>query len=357
MALRYFLAIPVKAWQEMKADYEREIPVRMKRPVFSADPESAALASMCNRAPQLGLSVSMQHKRQPRKLAAELYTESLVLLSVSLSESGATQGHKLRMLNDTLQLHECHFGPDMEGEAQLGLMETSICTCEWWPATLQVASTEETVLKSMQSSEETASWTLYMLVSKSESDECGLAPLQVGQFMATNTKDANPEVYKQMAILFSSQHAAVITAVLQSKNAKLQVKVMEIKVKPEVLRKTEVLKFTQITRFESTLCDHWLVNGPGQGSAVLPLLLDLAVFATTRVCMMEISAGDPQPLTALNSGRDEFELQALQNDALTLLTRLQELEEEKHSVERKKKIVDDLIRARAEKRARRDGFA
>ena len=92
----------------------------------------------------------------------------------------------------------------------------------------------------MQSSEETASWTLYMLVSKSESDECGLAPLQVGQFMATNTKDANPEVYKQMAILFSSQHAAVITAVLQSKNAKLQVKVMEIKVKPEVLRKTEV---------------------------------------------------------------------------------------------------------------------
>ena len=44
MALRYFLAIPVKAWQEMKADYEREIPVRMKRPVFSADPESAALA-------------------------------------------------------------------------------------------------------------------------------------------------------------------------------------------------------------------------------------------------------------------------------------------------------------------------
>ena len=95
-------------------------------------------ASMCNRAPQLGLSVSMQHKRQPRKLAAELYTESLVLLSVSLSESGATQGHKLRMLNDTLQLHECHFGPDMEGEAQLGLMETSICTCEWWPATLQV---------------------------------------------------------------------------------------------------------------------------------------------------------------------------------------------------------------------------
>eukprot|EP00913_Durusdinium_trenchii_P033810 g31649.t1 len=106
---------------------------------------------------------------------------------------------------------------------------------------LAVASTEETVLKSMQSSEETASWTLYMLVSKSESDECGLAPLQVGQFMATNTKDANPEVYKQMAILFSSQHAAVITAVLQSKNAKLQVKVMEIKVKPEVLRKTEAL--------------------------------------------------------------------------------------------------------------------
>ena len=94
-------------------------------------------ASMYNRAPQLGLSLSLQHKRQPRKLAAELYTESLIVLAIELSEDGAKQGHKLRMLNDTLQLNGCHLGPDVESHASLGLQGPSFCTCAWWPATLE----------------------------------------------------------------------------------------------------------------------------------------------------------------------------------------------------------------------------
>ena len=43
MALRYFLAIPLKAWVEMQSDFERDIPVRLRKSVFQPDQEAAVL--------------------------------------------------------------------------------------------------------------------------------------------------------------------------------------------------------------------------------------------------------------------------------------------------------------------------
>ena len=186
-----------------------------------------------------------------------------------------------------------------------------------------------------------------MLVS--DSGQNIYAPQEIAKFLAHNTKSADPKAYEEMGILFSSQKAAVLTAALQAKNAKLQIKVMEIKLLPEVLRMTEArsnaiavesldgfslvftwlcyfwsllmfliwinlvcscrdsfgeaLKFTQITRFEHTLCDYWMVYGQSSVSSVLPCLLEVAVCATMRSCALEVSAGESQPLTALNSGR------------------------------------------------------
>ena len=96
-----------------------------------------------------------------------------------------------------------------------------------------MACSEEKALKA--SSETSQTWLFYLLLQSGQS----MSPFVVADMVAHNTKFADKEVFSDAQILFTDLRAAMLTACLKAKDAKLKVTILELHIPPSLLRQTQ----------------------------------------------------------------------------------------------------------------------